>query len=167
MADLRELILLQLVTIAESLDTNLPGGIFKSVSRNRGFQDNKDRPCCVILDGAETSRVTSERQGRGGARGMGPQLNTMRPEVYFMTKDKRPLNADDEDGTNNVGSELNNARFLFIRACEMDTDLQDLIGPNGEFVLTSTDTDLRGDSPGAGQMRLDLSITYVFDPTRQ
>lgn len=164
MADLREEILLRLLAIGISM-TQAPVSVFTSAVRNRGLQDNDERPCFVLLDGTESARLTSERRGRGGDRGVGPQLMTMRPEVYFLLKDHRPSNQD-EDGVN-VGTLLNAMRFSFLSLLEMDAQLRTLVGANGEIALSSTDTDMKSEAPGLGQMRLDLSITYVLDPTRQ
>lgn len=164
MADLREAILLRLLAIGTAM-TVAPVSLLVSAVRNRGLADNDERPRFVLLDGAESARVTSERRGRGGDRGIGPQTMTMRPEVYFLLKDYRPTNQDDTGA--NVGTLLNAMRFSFLGLLEMDAQLQALIGANGEIALSTTDTDMKSDAPGLGQMRLDLSITYVLDPTRQ
>jgi hypothetical protein len=164
MADIREAILLRLLAIGTAM-AQAPVSLFVSASRNRGLQDNDERPCFVLLDGTESARLTSEHRGRGGPRGIGPQLMTMRPEIYFLLKDHRPKNVD-ESGEN-VGTLLNAMRFSFLGLLEMDAQLQTLVGANGEIALSSTDTDMKSEAPGLGQMRLDLSITYVLDPTRQ
>lgn len=164
MADLREAILLRLLAIGTAM-TQAPVSLLVSAVRNRGLADNDERPRFVLLDGTESARVTSERRGRGGDRGIGPQIMTMRPEVYFLLKDYRPTNQDDTGA--NIGTLLNAMRFSFLSLLEMDAQLQTLIGANGEIALSSIDTDMKSDAPGLGQMRLDLSITYVLDPTRQ
>ena len=159
MADKREQILSQLFATIVGL-TVTDSARFKNAYRNRGLVDQDERPASVLLDGAETSRLTGSRQGRGGASGIGPQLVTMRPEVYFLVKDRRPLNEE-------IGTELNTMRLEYLAAVEMDAALRTLVGPNGAIELTGTDVDMKGGSSGEGQMRLDFSITYVFDPTRQ
>lgn len=153
MADNRELILARIQAVC------LNASDFETSVRNRGLLSNEKRPACILLDGDEVQRLSLDlpRGHRGRAMLMAPQIMNMTPELYILLKEGRPTNE-------NVGQELNAKRIALLAALSADTALADLIGPNGNMVLSGCTTDLKSGSALTGQMRMDFSILYVLKP---
>lgn len=131
----------------------------KTVVRNRGLLKEDDRPAVAILDGDERARLTGDGQGRGtrGRVGMGPQLMTMTPQIFFVPKLRRPQNEG-------IGTEVNQYRDVIIRVIAQDPQLLAILGGNGSVAYMGCETDLKSGASLDGQCRLDFWFTYVMDP---
>lgn len=154
MADKREMILARIAAITTGAQAN--AGIVTCV-RNRGLMDNDRRPACVLLDGDEKPYTSTQRRA-GRSMPMGPVIMQMVPELYVILKEARPVNE-------NVGLDLNTMRMKLSKAIVEDTELKTLLGANGGINYNGCVTDLKSGSPLTGQMRMDFTYRYVFDPT--
>jgi hypothetical protein len=150
MADKREDIILRLIAIAGTIT-----GI-QSVLRNRGQANNTMRPCVIVLDGDETVYRSKPLPPARGVM-MSPSIMTMTPEIYILLKEDRPTNEE-------VGPDINAFRIALISAIASDAGLRALLGPNGSLSFNGTTTDLKSGGQLAGQMKLDFSFNYVFNP---
>lgn len=150
MADKREQIILRLMAIAATID-----GI-ETVVRNRGLLKDEQRPAIVILDADESpaSPSVTKIPSRGGIM---PSLINMRPEMYYLEKEARIQNVQ-------IGEKLNAVRMLVCAAIANDADLKALLGPNGGIIYNGAITDLKSGSALTGEMKLDFTYRYVFDP---
>lgn len=154
MADKRELLLIRLEAILAQVD-----GI-QTVARNRGWMSNDKRPAIILLDGDES--VTTQSPRRSNSAGLTPTINRTRPEIYVLLKEERPTNVTEGGAT--VGTELNRLRIDITTRIATDADLLALLGPNGGIRYLGCATDLKSGSSLSGEMRLDFSFDYVFDP---
>jgi hypothetical protein len=155
--DPRENILNQMVVIAQAVT-----GI-ETTARNRGLMSNDKRPLIILLDGDETPKLSLDtRRLRGRSLSMGPQIVTMKPEVYIIPKEPRPIG---EEGGVNIGTTINDIRTRYIKEIWADATLTTLIGTNGSIVYNGMSTDLKSGSTLSGQMRLDFVINYVLATT--
>lgn len=152
--DRREQILVRLTEImAESYIAA------STIVRNRALLQQDDRPAIAILDGDERARLTGDGLGRGtgGRVGMGVQLMTMTPQVFFVPKSRRPMNAG-------IGTEVNAYRDIIVRVVAQDPQLLSILGSNGSVAYMGMETDLKSGSTLDGQARLDFVFTYLLDP---
>lgn len=148
MADTRELILERLVAIAESVKPDI-----KTVRRNSVSFKPDEQPACGVLDGDET-----KSRGQPIPAPMLPkQIMQMQFGLYLQAKDARPRNTP-------TGTQLNTIRAKLVKAVATDTELQALIGPNGALEYNGLSTDLRLGSELSGQMQLNFTCNYLFDP---
>lgn len=156
MTDRRELILLRLLAILESMVQSTPPIIISAV-RNRDMRKDADRPGLVLLDGDEVALTTVERsRGRGGL-GMAPQIMRMTPQIYILMNEQRPTRAT-------VGPDTNALRMKIIDAIASDTQLATLYGANGSVALNATNTDMKSGGDVSGSMMLDFRINYPLIP---
>lgn len=153
--DNRELILDRLLVLGKTL----PG--IKDGWRNRGQRKNDQRPCVVVMDGDESSSVGQAPRGRGAS--FSPQVVVMRPEIYILMDEKRPVN-ENNDGVN-IGTELNSFRIALMNILAKDAQLLALLGPNGNIAYEGCVTDLKSGANASGEMRIDFTFTYPFVPT--
>jgi hypothetical protein len=141
----------------ESMD-----GITSNV-RNRALMGNEQRPAQVLLDGDELSRLSVDtKRIKGAASLMAPQIVTVRPEVYFLPKEKRPLNSANGK---NIGTEANEWRIAFLKKLWGDVELAVLLGSNGSMVYNGCETDMKSGSAMSGEIKLDFIVNYVLQPT--
>lgn len=154
MADKRELLLARLLTILKTVEG------METCARNRGLMKNDKRPAIILLDGDES--VATQPVTRSNSAGLTPTINTARPEIYVLLKEARPTNEIAEGVT--VGTELNRLRIDITTKIATDADLIALLGPNGRMRYLGCVTDLKSGSPLSGELRLDFSFNYVFDP---
>jgi len=154
MADKREELLVRLAAIAATVT-----GVV-TVKRNKGGVPDSERPAIVILDGDET--VALMTPPRSNQPGMSKTINTAKPEIYLLLKEYRPKNQN--DSAVNVGTLLSAFRMEIVKKIATDTALLSILGPNGKMQYTGCVTDLKSGSALAGEMRLDFSFSYVFDP---
>ena len=156
--DVREAVLARLQAIIL-----LPAaGTFSTAVRNRGLRSNEQRPAVIMLDGDETPVLThggrNNRAQSGRSMVLTPSIMQMRPELYILLKEDRPVNVD-------VGEELNTKRIALVAAIAEDTALKALLGSNGGILYNGCVTDLKSGSALTGQMRLDFAFNYTFFPT--
>lgn len=154
--DNREDILARVFTIMETMT-----GITTN-SRNRGLRQNESRPAQVLLDGDEFPRLSVDTSRIKGMQGlMAPQIIQLRPQVYYLPKEKRPTN--EKDGVN-IGTEANAWRIALLEKIWGDVELAALLGSNGSMVYNGCETDLKSGSAMSGEIRLDFVINYVLKP---
>ena len=153
--DRREAILERLFTILQGIDGA------NSVTRNRDQLPEDKHPAIALLDGDEEARAETEHRGR---LGKSPNRVTMKPEIYVVLEQQKPLNTT-------VGQELNAFRVAILGAVLNDTTLIGdqrasfgLIGSNGELFHAGCVTDLGKDRTMDGQMLIQLHITYTLNP---
>lgn len=153
MADNRELILARILTIMGTVS-----GIETTV-RNRGLMKNEARPAQVLLDGDEIPLLSSATQRiRGNVSLMMPQVMELRPQVFYLPKEKRSTNVG-------IGSEVNAWRIEFLEKVWGSVELAELLGSNGSMVYNGCETDLKSGSAMSGEIRLDFVVNYVLMPT--
>lgn len=157
--DMREDILARLLAIGAGVS-----GI-EQVARNRGLLTNEKRPAIVVLDGDETPRVSIDTSRiKGNFMLMAPQIVQLRPEIYILPKEKRPVNVDPAS-SKNIGTEANELRIAYLTALWEDETLAMLLGSNGSIVYNGCETDLKSGSAMSGEIRLDLLINYLLMPS--
>ena len=153
--DIREDALARIFTVMGAVP-----GITTNV-RNRGLMQNEQRPAQVLLDGDEQPRLSIDTARiKGLAMLMAPQLIVLRPEVYYLPKEKRPKN----DDPTNIGSEANAWRIDFLSRLWADQQLADILGANGSIVYNGCETDLKSGSAMSGEIRLDFIMIYPLVP---
>ena len=151
--DKREDILARLFIIMESMP-----GITTNV-RNRGLLQNEQRPAQVLLDGDEVPLLTSSTSRKKGMTTlMWPQIMELRPQLFYLPKEKRMKNIG-------IGTEINVWRIQFLEKLWGSVELAELLGSNGSIVYNGCETDLKSGSAMSGEIRLDFVVTYIFQPT--
>ena len=160
MADKREEILERLRAIALAAQT---GAGIVTVVRNRQLLQNEERPAMVILDGDERPAFTPNAAAADRYAGVRPVLTKMSPELYLLLDEARPTGLT--AAAENVGTVLNDKRIKLCNAITNDAALKALLGSNGGIFYNGCVTDLKSGSPLTGQMRLDFSFNYLFNPT--
>lgn len=133
-----------------------------SVVRNRGLMSNEKRPAIVLMDGDEQEGLRPPSNGRGGGQVVYKTTKIMRPQTFLLFRTLAPTNVDEvgED----IGTKLNEYRVEIVRRVLDDTALRALLGSNGSLNYTGAETDLRSGAAMAGQIRIDFTIAFVFDP---
>lgn len=154
MPDKRELLLKRLFVILKTVPQ------IETYARNRGAMTNDARPAIILLDGDESVVTQGKPSGRSAT--LTPSINRLRPEIYVLLKEGRPQNV--KAGEVTPGEELNALRMDITQKIATDADLLTLMGPNGGMRYLGCATDLKSGSSLSGEMRLDFSFDYVFDP---
>lgn len=153
MIDRREQLMIRLMAILNTVD-----GI-RTVVRNRGLMRDEQRPAIVLLDGDESVRL------QGSARSdslLHPTTNTSSPEIYVLMNEMRVNNKDADDV--GVGTFLNQYRVAILGAINASAELRSLLGPNGRIQYRGAVTDLKSGGALSGEMRMDFSFDYPFNP---
>jgi hypothetical protein len=165
--DKAEKIKLRLKALLDTL-VGTADGQFRTSWRNRAAVDpyssddpnDTDRvaqlPCVILLDGKEVPKLRTTGHnvnGRAPATTM-----TLLPQVFIILMPR-------ENGTNEgVGEELSAFRIKILDKLFNDQSLIALMGDNGELEYQGYDTDLQTGSAIEGQMRLDVALSYTFNP---
>lgn len=147
MPDTREAILARIVEIMKTV----PG--IKTVVRNEIDLSRKDQPAATLLDGDEEVYT----RPRVPSQILAPQIMRMRFGLFITVKDARPK-------PNDMGTVLNGLRIAAIKALTADVQLRTLIGTNGALEFTGINTDLNVGSAISGEMQLNFTANYFFDP---
>lgn len=145
MTDRREQILSRLFAV---LQTNLVQCV-----RNRAELPDEARPAGILLDGDESANESAFNRGRL----VGPNLVSLQPEIYLVLNSRKPDNV-------NVGQDLNVLRAVVVKAILSDAQLLSLVGPNGEMQYKGCVTDLARGRGMDGEMGLNMTFIYVFNP---
>jgi len=153
MIDKRELILQRLLVILGAVE-----GI-AAARRNRGANAQNERPALVLVDGDESAVLSHKTSSRAG---FAPSIQAMKPGIYILPKSLTPTNQD-ADGRN-IGEITNGFRVAIIEKIAADTELENLLGPNGGISYNGAETDLKSGSALYGEMRLDFTLRYVLNP---
>lgn len=131
--------------------TALLGGLsLGPVVRNRGELSSDKRPFVALHDGSERSILALPR-GVSGA--VSNTLMEMAPAISYLPVSQKPKNET-------VSEVVNEVRAKIVYAVLTDTTLKQLVGSNGQFHLTSVDTDLAIGSRMEGE--LTLTFTFVY-----
>lgn len=147
MPDTREAILARILEIAKTV----PGVVH--AQRNEIGLSREQQPGIVLLDGDEAVYRTVKTP----APRLPPQIMRMRFGLFLQVKDKKPINEG-------VGTLLNTIRLATIKKLATDPVLQTLIGTNGAMEYTGAITDLKAGAAISGEMNLEVSCNYYFDP---
>lgn len=147
MADKRELILARILAICGAVE-----GV-KSVRRNEIGVPRGDQPGIVLLDGDEEVYRTLGRPNTH----LPPQIMRLRFGLFIQVKDMKPAEAN--------GTLLNTIRVATIKALVEDTGLRTLIGTNGAVEYRGAITDLKAGAALSGEMNLEFTCNYLFNPT--
>lgn len=143
MTDKREQILVRLLAISEGID-----GIVAAF-RNKDEISDKQRPCILILDADEAADDGDPRRQSNSPRRIG-----MTPEIYVM------LGAKPED----IGTKINAIRAKFVKAVLTDTELNTLVGSNGEIRYEGCATALARGRSMEGELGVSFTFVYVLRP---
>lgn len=148
MADRREQILARLFVIIGAVP-----GIKKALRNEIGLKP-EEQPGVVLLDGDEELVVPSVRRPN---QFLPQQIMKMRFQLYLQVKDMRPRNHD-------AGTVLNGFRILLMKALSQDVELRTLIGTNGALEYAGAITDLKAGAAQGGEMQLEFTCNYLFNP---
>lgn len=133
-----------------------------TVVRNRGLMANEMRPAIVLMDGDEQEGLRPPSNGRGSGQVIYKTTKIARPQIFVLLRTAAPTNKD--SAGEDIGTKLNEYRVEIARRVLDDTALRALLGSNGSINYTGAETDLKSGAAMAGQIRVDFSIAYVFDP---
>jgi hypothetical protein len=138
----------------------MPG--VESCVRNRGLLADEQRPALVLLDGDEgVDPRFVPRSGRGSLT-VPPSVMLLRPEVFYLLKNREPQNVD-------VGQDLSAARRtllpLLIPAVTQDSILASLVGSNGSIQYEGCLTDMATGRSMEGQLQFQFVFAYVLNLT--
>lgn len=157
MGDTRELILVRLRAILAAV----PGVVV--TYRNRVEIPQGKLPAIVLLDGSERmglSGVGRGRNGRGDTSGAGAGIMILEPQIYFVMSPKDLKDSED------YGPELSAWRAKIVKAIYADMALAVLLTANGDIELRADETDFQTGRSNQGQLRLDFSFHYPFNPAQ-
>lgn len=154
--DMREDVLARIYAIMASMEAEVSPAIVTN-ARNRTLLDTEKRPAQVLLDGDETPLLSTDTQRiKGMTALMAPQIMSLRPQLYYLPKEKR--------NTDGIGQEANAWRIAFLQKLWGDVQLAELLGSNGSMVYNGCETDLKSGSAMSGEIRLDFIVNYVLKP---
>jgi hypothetical protein len=151
--DVRELILKRLLAILQTVRG--PVGETPTTWRNRNDVSAAQCPALVLLDNREQKRTPTE--GKGHKR-MPAAVMEMLPQVWIQVKPRSNVKNPE------VGEDLSAWRMNVLAAIFRDGELSGLQGENGELEYAGCQTDMEVGSDALGNMILDLTLTYLFDP---
>jgi hypothetical protein len=153
MRDVREEILVRLLEVLLSSEA-VP---LAMAHRNRSDLETMERPCAILLDGAESITGSLQR-----ASGRGPDIRVdlveMRPQIFLF------LQARKESEASERGPELNMYRLGIMNAVRNDGALIELVGSNGGIFYRGCDTDMQTGEAVQGMMLFHFAFQYVLDP---
>lgn len=131
--------------------TSLPAGNFV---RNRDQLSAQTTPGIILLDGDEIRdpRATLPPRGLQEVK-MPDQVMRMTPEIYVVLDVRQPRNL-------NTGEDLNTARLAILAAVLPDSQLQSIVGANGNIVYDQAVTDLARNRQMQGQLGVSITFTY-------
>lgn len=155
MSDTREQILIRL----QSLLGEIYDAPAENVFRDRGDVPTTVRPCMILLDAGETL-ASSNTTRTGRSMGPAPQIMRMDPQIFALLK-SRPVNESDQ-----LGIELSQYRVAMMQAILFDTQLQELVGENGQIQYRGCDTDMQTGGSMEGELQMHFSLYYALDPSK-
>ncbi len=144
--DRREAILARLLVIASGI-----AGV-KTARRNEASLSERARPGIVILDADEVVELPTTGSGKPARA---PSVVSMTPEVVIQLQD----NSED------VGSQLNAFRRLWLQAVLTDAEILGLVGPNGEVRYEGCATALSRGRTMEGEMGVAIAFLYPLKPS--
>ena len=153
MRDVREEILVRLLEVLQSSEA-VP---LVSAHRNRSDLETMERPCAILLDGAETSTSSLQRKSSRGPD-IRVDLIEMRPQIFLFLRLRKEVEAAER------GPELNAYRLGMLNAIRNDGELIELVGSNGGIFYRGCDTDMQTGEAVQGMMLFHFAFQYVLDP---
>jgi hypothetical protein len=159
--DRRQLVLDRLYALLGGLTIPLQGGptgplsiVPGNIVQNRNELPKEKVPGIIILDGDEIKDPRAQLATRGLTETRVPSsIMKMTPEVYVVL-DTRGITNE------NVGRDLNTARLAILAAVLPDTQLQNIVGANGNIVYDGCVTDLARNRTMKGQLGISVTFTY-------
>jgi hypothetical protein len=158
MIDRRTLILNRLVAILGDVVEDIEQTNAPLVFRNRGEiprGKNGKLPAMVLLDGSEEAVVPRQSQ-RGGPP---PSIMRMRPEIFALLKEK------DKGKESEYAAEVAEYRNQMFVHVMFDSQLLDIMGPNGGIVYRGFETDFQTGRSMWGELQLFFDFTYPLIPS--
>lgn len=143
--DRREAILARLVVVAATVP-----GVKKVVRNQKGLSDDQ-MPGIAIYDADEEA---DEDEGGRGRPPHSPNIVTMTPEIFLLLAGL----------PENVGTLINNFRAAFLSKVLLDSELRNLVGTNGEIRYRGCATGLTQGRQMSGEMGVNISFSYPFNP---
>jgi len=111
-------------------------------------------PGIILLDADEINDPRAVPRPPGLVQGqMAPQIVKMTPEIYVVLDTRKKSNP-------NVGEDLNLARLAILAAIMPDSDIQEIVGPNGRITYDGCVTDLARNRTMKGQLGISLTFSY-------
>lgn len=153
MRDVREEILVRLLQVLQSGEA-VPLAV---AHRNRSDLETMERPCAILLDGAESATASLQRKSSRGPD-IRVDLVEMRPQIFLF------LQARKESEASERGPELNAYRIGVLNAVRNDGELIELVGSNGGIFYRGCDTDMQTGEAVQGMMLFHFAFQYVLDP---
>lgn len=158
MADKHEAILARCEAILALMVT--PDGTLDSSWRDRDGLEDLPGKRGLLLDGDEIPRLSTRNHQNAQSGRLPANLVTLVPEIWFFLDTKKFIK--------NVGAgpAYSAMRRAALKRFFFDTELLALldIESGGQIEYLGFETDLRNQHLMLGQMRLDIGLTYVFDP---
>jgi len=159
--DRRQLILDRLYELLSGLTIPLAGGPTGSISivpgnivQNRNELPKELVPGIILLDADEIKNPLTQLRERGLTETRVPSsIMKMTPEIYVVLDTRGITNK-------NVGKDLNTARLAILAAVLPDTQLQSIVGANGNIVYDGCVTDLARNRTMKGQLGCSITFTY-------
>ena len=160
--DRRQLVLSRIYELLGNLTVPLLGGpnsggtaiVPGNIVHNRNELDKKYVPGIILLDADEIKDSRAQLPPRGMQEMRVPtSIMRMTPEIYVILETRGITNE-------NVGEDLNTARLAILAAILPDTQLQNIVGSNGDIVYDGCVTDLARNRTMKGQMGMSITFTY-------
>ncbi len=161
--DRRQLIIDRLLELLTGLTVPLLGGpntpsgfgiVPGNVAHNRNELPKEKVPGIIILDADEVKDVRQQLPQRGLAEVRVPSnIMKMTPEIYVVL-DTRGITNE------NAGEDLNTARLTILASILPDTQLQNIVGSNGNIVYDGCVTDFARNRTMKGQLGISITFTY-------
>jgi hypothetical protein len=159
--DRRQLVLNRLYVLLGGLTIPLAGGPTGPLEippghivQNRNELPKELVPGIILLDADEIKDPRAQLRERGLAETRVPSnIMKMTPEIYVVLDTRGITNK-------NVGQDLNTARLAILAAVLPDTQLQNIVGANGNIVYDGCVTDLARNRTMKGQLGVSITFTY-------
>ena len=128
----------------------IPGNIVQ----NRNELPKDKVPGIVILDADEIKDPRAQLRERGLTETRVPSgIMKMTPEIYVVLDTRGITNK-------NSGKDLNTARLAILAAVLPDSQLQNIVGANGNIVYDGCVTDFARNRTMKGQLGISITFTY-------
>src|SRR5665647_867478 len=161
MNDRRQLVLNRLYVVLSELTISLAGGPTGALEikpgnivQNRNELPKELVPGIIVLDADEIKDPRAQLRERGLTETRVPSnIMKMTPEIYVVLDTRGITNK-------NVGKDLNTARLAILAAVLPDTQLQSIVGANGNIVYDGCVTYLARNRTMKGQLGCSITFTY-------
>ena len=160
--DRRQLVLSRLIELLGGLTIPLLGGpqsggvsiVPGNIVHNRNELPKDKVPGIIVLDADESKDPRAQLPTRGLTEVRVPSnIMKMTPEIYVVL-DTRGITNE------NAGEDLNTARLTILASILPDTQLQKIVGSNGNIVYDGCVTDFARNRTMKGQLGISITFTY-------